>query len=81
VCQPAGDTLAKARWFREAIPAIWEWADDATNPLIGVGIFDAGWFRVDTSPHSLRAWADLVAAFQPPEGTVVSLEPPPFDLR
>jgi plastocyanin len=69
VCQPSGDRRAKARWLHAALPAIWQWAEDATNPLVGVGVFDAGSFRVDTSSDSLRAWGDLVAAFQPPEGS------------
>jgi plastocyanin len=67
VCQPAGDPHAKARWLRGALRTIWRWAEDATNPLVGVGLFDSGMFRVDTSPQALRAWADLVTALQPAE--------------
>jgi hypothetical protein len=74
-CNPTGDPRAKGRWFHEAIPAIDEWAGDDTNPLIGVGVFDSGWYRVDTSPHSLRGWADLVRAFQPPASTSTAGEP------
>jgi hypothetical protein len=76
-CQPWGDVHAKKRWFREAIPVIQEWADDTTNPLFGVGIFDSGWYRVDTSPLSMRGWADLVRALQPPAGSVPEEVPTP----
>jgi hypothetical protein len=65
-CHPRGDVHAKGRWFREAIPVIEEWADDTTNPLIGVAVFDSGWYRVDTSPVSMRGWAELVRALQSP---------------
>jgi hypothetical protein len=65
VCQPRGDPRAKARWLRESLPVIWEWVKDPTNPLFGVGVFDSGAFRVDTSSASLGAWADLVDALQP----------------
>jgi hypothetical protein len=79
-CQPWGDVHAKGRWFREAIPVIEEWADDATNPLIGVGIFDSGWFRVDTSPLAMREWAKLVGALQPPPAGPVPEGLPTPDL-
>jgi hypothetical protein len=79
-CQPSGDVHAKGRWFPEAIPVIQEWAEDTTNPLIGVGIFDSGWYRVDTTPLSMRGWAELVRALQPPPASPVPEGLPTPDL-